>query len=105
MQIANSLLSKSKSAIPPLSNWPEVSSSVYDRAKLFVENFFKNSNLDDSDISLPVFPPRTKLKLHISVTLKMVKKAMMNLDLSKASDPDCIPVVVLKNCEPELSIY
>ena len=27
----------------------------------------------------------------------------MNLDLSKASDPDCIPLVVLKNCEPELS--
>ena len=27
----------------------------------------------------------------------------MNLDLSKASGPDCIPVVVLKNCEPELS--
>ena len=27
----------------------------------------------------------------------------MNLDLSKASHPDCIPVVVLKNCEPELS--
>ena len=27
----------------------------------------------------------------------------MNPDLSKASGPDCIPVVVLKNCEPELS--
>ena len=27
----------------------------------------------------------------------------MNLDFSKASRPDCIPVVVLKNCEPELS--
>ena len=27
----------------------------------------------------------------------------MNLDLSKASGPDFIPVVVLKNCEPELS--
>ena len=27
----------------------------------------------------------------------------MNLDLSKASGHDCIPVVVLKNCEPELS--
>ena len=26
----------------------------------------------------------------------------MNLDLSKASGPDGIPVVVLKNCEPEL---
>ena len=33
----------------------------------------------------------------------MVKKGMMNLDLSKASGPDCIPMVVLKNCEPELS--
>ena len=27
----------------------------------------------------------------------------MNLDLSKASGPDCIPGVVLKNCESELS--
>ena len=27
----------------------------------------------------------------------------MNLDLSKASGPDCIPVVVLKNCQPERS--
>ena len=27
----------------------------------------------------------------------------MNLDLSKASGPDCIPVMVLKNCGPELS--
>ena len=27
----------------------------------------------------------------------------MNLYLSKASAPDCIPVVVLKNLEPELS--
>ena len=25
----------------------------------------------------------------------------MNFDLSKASDPDSIPVVVLKNCEPK----
>ena len=27
----------------------------------------------------------------------------MNLDLSRASGPDCIPVMVLKNCEPERS--
>ena len=33
----------------------------------------------------------------------MVKKVITNLDLSKASSPDCIPVVVLKKCEPELS--
>ena len=59
--------------------------------------------LDDSGISLPVFPSRTHLKLHISVTPKMIKKVIMNLDLSKASGPDCIPVVVLKNYEPEIS--
>ena len=75
-----------------------------DEAKLFAKNFSKNSNLDDSGISLPVFPSRTNLKLHnISVTPKMVKKVIANLDSSKASGPDCIPVVVLKNYEPELS--
>ena len=101
--IANSVLSKGKSAIPPLFNGPEVLSSGFDKAKLFAKNFSKNSNLDDSGISLPVFPSRTNLKLHnISITPKMVKKVIMNLDSSKASGPDCIPVVVLKNCEPEL---
>ena len=33
----------------------------------------------------------------------MVRKVVMNLDLSKASGPNFIPVVVLRNCEPELS--
>ena len=33
----------------------------------------------------------------------MVKKVITNLHLSKASDLDCISVLVLKNCEPELS--
>ena len=28
----------------------------------------------------------------------------MNLDLSKAAGPYCIPVVVLKNCDPEVSL-
>ena len=33
----------------------------------------------------------------------MVKNAVTKLDLSKTSGPDCIPVVILKKCEPELS--
>ena len=33
----------------------------------------------------------------------MVEKIIRNLDLSKASGPDCIPVVILKQCEPEFS--
>ena len=103
-RIANSVLNKAKSAIPPLFNSPEVLSSASDKPKLFAENCSMNSNLDDSGISLPVFPSRTNLKLHnISVTPKMVMNVLMNLDLSKASGLDCIPVVVLKNCKPELS--
>ena len=46
-QIVNSVLIKSKSAIPPLFNSPEVLPSVSDKAKSFAENFSKNSNLDD----------------------------------------------------------
>ena len=66
--------------------------SAPDEAKLFA----KNSNHQVSDISLPVFPSRTNLKLHnISITLKMVKMVTKNLDSSKVSGPDCIPVVSL----------
>ena len=73
-------------------------SSLSDKAKLFAENFSKNSNLDGTGISLRAFPYRTNLRLHnISVTPKLVKKVIMNLDMSKAPGPDCIIVVVLNN--------
>ena len=79
-------------------------SCASDEAKLFAINFSKNSNLHDSGISLPLFVSKTNLKLHnISISPKMFKNVTMNLDLSKTSGPDCMPVVVLKNCEPELS--
>ena len=102
-RIANSVLNKGKSAISSLFNGPEVLPSAFDKPKLFAKNFSKNSNLDDSGISLPVFPSKTDLKMYISITPKMVKKVITNLDSSKASGLDCIPVVVLKNCELELS--
>ena len=35
----------------------------------------------------------------------MVKKVIMDLDLSKATGPDFIPVMVLKNCQLELTYY
>ena len=102
--IANSVLNKGKSAIPPLFPRSEVLSSASDKAKLFAKNFSKNYNLDDSGISLPVFPSKTNLKLHnISITSKMVKKVITNLYSSKVSGPDCMPLVVLKTYEPELS--
>ena len=103
-RIANSVLNIAKSIISPLFNGPELLLSASDKANLFTENFFKNSNLDDPGISLPAFLSRTNLKLHnISVTPTIVKKISMKLDLSKVSGHECIPVVVLKNCQPELS--
>ena len=87
-----------------LWNSLEVLSSASDKAKLFAKNFSKSSNFNDSDISLPVFSFRIDLKPHnISITLRMVKKVITNIDLSKASGLVGIPVVVLKQCEPELS--
>ena len=51
-------------------------SSASDKAKLFAKNFSKNSNLDDSGITLPVSSSRTNQKLHnISIISKVVKKS------------------------------
>ena len=75
-----------------------------DKTKLLTKNFSKNSTLEDSGIPLPAFPSRSNLKLHnVFVSPKMATKIIMNLDSSKASGPDCIPVVVRKNCDHELS--
>ena len=66
-----------------------------------LKTFLRTLNL--SLVSLYVFS-LLNLKLHnISVTPKLVKKVMKSLDSSWASSPDCISVVVLKNCEHELS--
>ena len=98
------LFNKGRSALPLLVTGLEVLPSASNKAKLFAKDFAKNSNLSDSGISLPVFPSRTDLNLHnISATPKMIKKVIMNTDLSKASGPDYIPVAVLKNCVPELT--
>ena len=50
-QIANSVLNKGKSAIPPLFNGLEVLSSASDKAKFLPEIFSKNSDLDDVSIA------------------------------------------------------
>ena len=85
-RIANSVLNKGKSVLSPLFNGLEAFSSTSDKAKLLAENFSKNSNLDGSGPSLPDFPSRTNLKLYnICVSPKMVKKVIMNLDLSRGT--------------------
>ena len=86
-QIANSVLNKDKSAVLSLFNGPEVLSSTSNEAKLFTKNYSNNTNLNDSGISLSVFPSRTNLKLNIFIAPQMVKKVITNLDSSKASGP------------------
>ena len=73
--------------------------SASDKAKLFAKNFLRIVILMTQVL---VFPYRTNLMLHISVTPKMVKKVITSLYSSKASGFDCISVVILKNCEPGL---
>ena len=68
-------LFQDKSAIPLLFNASEVLPSASNKAKLFHENFSKNSDLDGTGISLPAFPFRTNLKLYnISITPKLVER-------------------------------
>ena len=77
--------------------------SLYQRCcllNLTKQNYLlKNfSNHDEFAISLSVLACfRNNLKLHnISITPKMVKKVITNLDSSEVSYCDCIPVLVLK---------
>ena len=49
-QIPNKALKNGKSVTPPLYNGPAFLSSALDKAKLFVGNFFKNSDLDDASL-------------------------------------------------------
>ena len=74
-RIANNVLNKRKSAIPPPFNVPEVLSSVPDKVKLLAENFSKDFIFDKSGIFPPVSTFRTNLKLYnISANSKMVFK-------------------------------
>ena len=58
-QIANSVLSKVKSAAPPLFNGLKALSCASYKAKSLAKNF---SSLDESGMSLPAFLFRTNLK-------------------------------------------
>ena len=73
------------------------------KAELLTEIFSKNSHFEDLSISLYAFLSRNNLKLqNILVTPKLAKKVIIELGSSGVSRPNCILVVVLKNCESEI---
>ena len=47
--------------------------------------------------------PEVLSSASITVTKKLVIKIITNLDTPNVFGPNCIPVVILKNCEPEPS--
>ena len=103
-RIYNSFANKGKSSIPPLFHGPEVLTSSKDKAELFAKLFSINSTLDDSGHPFPDFPRRTNTYLdNFDISSKKVAAVIAQLDPSKATGPDGIPVVVLQKCSPELS--
>ena len=103
-KITNKVLNQGKSSIPNLLVDNSIVTSSADKANIFASLFAKNSTLDDLGQSPPDFPLVTSTKLeNFKVTAKEVSKLIKELDSSKATGPDGIPVIVLKHLSPELS--
>ena len=104
-RICNSVLKRNKSSLPSLSLGSDTMAvSSADKAELLCQQFAKNSSLNDENKPLPSFPSRTPATISsISVTVRQVRRILRCLDTSKSSGPDGIPVIVLKECAPELA--
>lgn len=80
-KILNAILSRDKLAVPYTINGPEIISSSLDKAKLFVMNF---------EAIYYLISPHQNFVISQSI-----------LDSKKATDSDKIPVVVLKDLDPQ----
>ena len=93
--IANSVLNRNKSSIPPLFHGPEVLTSPQDKANIFADKFVSNSTLNDEEHILPAFPSRTATVVsNPLITPKKIARTIHSLDASKATGPDGIPAIV-----------
>ena len=103
-RITNKVLGRGKAAIPTLIEGPTQVISSTDKANIFASKFAAHSTLDDLGCPLPDFPPVTDEKLSdFKVSAGQVASLIKELDATKATGPDNIPVVVLKHLSPELS--
>ena len=82
-RIANSVLNKGKSAIPPLFSRQKALPSASDKANLLAKNFSKNSNLDDSGI-----------KTYLTNWLKLVSAIFYEIVIFSTNDS---PLKTMKN--------
>ena len=103
-RITNKVLNRGKASIPTLVEESAQVISSSDKANLFASKFAANSTLDDLGFLPPDFPQITDEKLCESkVSAGQIAKLIKDLDSTKATGPDGIPVVVLKNLIPEIS--
>ncbi|CAH2097689.1 unnamed protein product [Euphydryas editha] len=93
-----------RSSLPPLQK-PDgtLAHTALDKANLFASLFAENSRLDAGNKTPPQLPPCGCKMPEIHIYQKEVLKTLRNLDVNKASGPDGIPAIVLKNCAAELS--
>ena len=62
------------------------------------------TNIKDDGVPLPDFDVRTDIDLSsLDFSVKTISTIISNLDPTKATGPDGIPVVLLQKCSPELS--
>ena len=100
--IANSVLNKSESTVPPLFNSLEMLSSASDKETCILKTFLRTLILM-TQVSFYLLFLRTNLRLHImAVSPTLKKKFIADIDSSKASGPDGISLLTLQSCKPEL---
>ena len=103
-RITNKVLGRGKASIPTLVEGPTQVISSTDKASIFASKFASHSTLDDQGCLPPDFPPLTDERLcDLKVSAGQISKLIKELDSTKATGPDSIPVVVLKHLSPELS--
>ncbi|CAI9735156.1 Hypothetical predicted protein [Octopus vulgaris] len=103
-RIIKSVRGNNKSSIPPLFNGPEVLTTSNDKAELFAQLFSSHSILDGSGHPLLNALLKTdKLSRSSHITSAKFAAIMAQLDPSKATGPDGIPVTALQKCSPGLS--
>ncbi|XP_063829236.1 uncharacterized protein LOC135078639 [Ostrinia nubilalis] len=91
-------------SLPPLLE-PDgsLAHSAEEKANLFATLFADNSRLDVAGKTPPSLPPASSTMREVRIRQREVLNVLRSLDVNKASGPDGIPAIVLRNCAPELS--
>jgi hypothetical protein len=93
------------SSTPPLINQdgnPVIDSHA--KANLLAALFAKNSTIPESDMVPPTLPSVNGSMKNVFFRRRVVLKALLTLDVSKAAGPDGIPPIVLRNCALSLAV-